>query len=70
MATLNSSTNRSINKHRMAVVELSRRSERVSEALDVVDSLVEQANMMALDAAIEAIQAGRQGRRTSAPLPA
>jgi len=58
LVTLDSSVAASLD----AVSELSRSSSAISDILNVIRSIAEQTNLLALNAAIEAARAGEQGR--------
>ena len=51
-----------IEKGEQIAVELAGESERIGAVLDVIKSIAEQTNLLALNAAIEAARAGEQGR--------
>ncbi|MGF1724728.1 methyl-accepting chemotaxis protein [Photobacterium nomapromontoriensis] len=54
--------NDSINESALIVSELRQYSDKISTVVDVITSISEQTNLLALNAAIEAARAGEQGR--------
>jgi methyl-accepting chemotaxis protein len=51
-----------VNHVSQAVVELNERSEEISDAVNLITTIANQTNLLALNAAIEAARAGEQGR--------
>ncbi len=58
MNSINSGTDRVQN----SIIELSTSSDKIGEIVGVINSIAEQTNLLALNAAIEAARAGEQGR--------
>ncbi|MBD1556508.1 methyl-accepting chemotaxis protein [Vibrio sp. S9_S30] len=61
ISTINQLENR-LNESVNAVSQLQRMSSEIGSILDVISSIAEQTNLLALNAAIEAARAGEQGR--------
>lgn len=54
--------NDSVNSSSEIVMDLGKKSERITSIVDVINSISEQTNLLALNAAIEAARAGEAGR--------
>jgi methyl-accepting chemotaxis protein len=57
-----SSLNKSLSESSQSMKSLELESENITKILDVIRSIAEQTNLLALNAAIEAARAGEQGR--------